>query len=569
MKIRILSILLLLSICIPLAACNKAPTDDVPEETTTEASPNVTTEPLMHVPLTENGSTPYKLVSRKNIGEGEIDALLSLHSELISISGVSFPRSGDDIYDGVDYSAKYEIIFGAANRDECREVYSSIGYDGYAVKLVGNKIVLAAYSEEGMKLAAEAFFKECVKTEQNGERTELYYVKDYVHMGEQPLFFTKDNPLSEYKIVYSTSSVGVAGRLAMAIEEKLGITLKMIKDTSPEEEFEILVGTTSRAESQMTEPERITDYVVKAVGKKLVLKSSNGNNSYELASTFARDFLALAPIFNLPADANESNIRYFGENRVSLTEGADIRIMSFNILNEAWATNKDPTPRIPGVIGCIDEYKPDVIGIQEVSPNWYKVIREHLGDDYVFVNSKILGKEDNNYTALAYNKNTVKLLFERIHFYSVGNNQRLRNLNMGMFEHLETGELFIVTNTHYNANHTTVEAEEQNRLIQATEFVQKIEEYARIHKCPIFMTGDYNTSEPKVPYQKMFESGLILSSKYTAREKGLRANQNSIDHILYTGNATPLYFTFLEDSCVVNASDHLPLYADFKFESKK
>lgn len=564
MKIKMISVLLLLALMLSLVACGKNEGDDPVTEPVEESTTEGETIPAAKVTLSESGSTEFKIVTGKNISKALEDEALALENTLKEKSGVTFLRSDDSVSENVDYSAVYEIIFGAANRDECKEVYNSITYDGYAVKLVGKKIVLAAYSDEGLKLAREAFFNNCIRIENEGGSTKVSYVNDYVYTGEKQLFFTKDNPIESYKIVYNSSSVGFASKLCMLFEEKLGVVLHLVSDTSEPSEYEIIVGETSRRESANVYPDSDTDYVLFGVGKKLIIQTNSESMGYDLVKVFAEDFLQSAPIFNIPADVNESNIIYYAENRVELTEGADIRVMSFNILCEAWATNPDMSGRIPGVIGCILAYMPDVIGLQEVSVKWYTQLYRYLGDEYEFINADILGNKSYNYTGLAYRKSTVKLINEKLHFYSVGNNQRLRLLNMGFFEHIETGKSFIVTNTHYNANHTTVEKETQTRITQATEFSNKVSEYTNTYKCPIISTGDYNCNETTAPYKKMMESGIIFSSKLKAIEKGERATGNSIDHILYSGNITPLYFTFVVDSTVLNASDHLPLYTDFK-----
>ena len=562
---KILSIIILFALALTSVACKKYGTDT--PTTTSEPEFSVTDELLSEPKITiaENGKTEFKLVNSSSLVEEIIDTVISFAGELRNNTGITFVRTSDKVTGNNDYSERYEILFGPANRAESKEVYASINYDGYAVKLVGRKIVLAAYTAEGLRLAADALFNKCIRIVPGEGGSSVYYMDDYVYNGEVPLFFTKDNPLESYKIVYSSSTIGFASRLAMLIEEKLGVALKLVKDTEPPSEFEIIAGNVARDEVKNIYAKTEIDYIVQAVGKKLVILPDTGAMNYNLIDVFAEDFLYMAPAFNFPANVEESNIKYHAENRVELTEGADLRIMSFNILNEAWATTPDMTERIPGVIGCIRAYKPDVIGIQEVSPNWYAQLYKYLGDDYVFLNTDIDGKKDYNYTALAYNKNTVKLLTEKLYFFSVGNNKRIRLINMGYFEHIATGNTFVVTNTHYNANHTTVEKEEQNRFVQASEFVSEITSYVKSYQCPVFSTGDYNCKEGSRPYEKMMESGLIVSSKYMAKEKGLKANENSIDHILYTGDATPLYFSFVLDQTVINASDHKPLFADFKF----
>ena len=237
---------------------------------------------------------------------------------------------------------------------------------------------------------------------------------------------------------------------------------------------------------------------------------------------------------------------------------------------------KDIEGRTAGVVECISAYAPDVIGVQEVSTKWYTVLRSYLGDDYTFINSDLRGTKDNNYTALAYNKKTVKLLKSDLYTYSVYNSWRLRGVNFGLFELLETGKQFGVTNTHFNANHNNRDHTPE-RTTQATEFVAKIKEYQSKYNCPIIMTGDFNAKDETKPYSVIVSDGTIKEAKNTADVKGKicltyhnlgqspAAGSSSIDHIFHTSGVRATYYTTLADKVLDITSDHNPIFADFKF----
>jgi endonuclease/exonuclease/phosphatase family metal-dependent hydrolase len=278
-------------------------------------------------------------------------------------------------------------------------------------------------------------------------------------------------------------------------------------------------------------------------------------------------------VCNLFLDSNGST--YNAGDRLQLTDGADIRIMSFNILSEEWDSTTTLAQRVNGVVTAIRAYGPDVIGVQEVSQKWYAELKKLLGDEYVFVNSYILGHENYNYSALAYRKDSVKLIESDVYFYSVYNSQRIRLINFGLFERLSDGKRFGTTCTHYNANHNNRDHTPE-RKIQATEFLGKIKEYYAKYNCPIFCTGDFNCSETTEPYKITTSEGVLQSSKFVAEAKGLvcstthslgtmpGAGPNSIDHIFFTGNTTALYYTTIVDDVTIAVSDHTPIYCDFK-----
>ena len=566
MKIKIFSLFLLLSICLTPIACNKTDTDSetTPPETTAEQF-------VPRLILSENGASEYKIINGKNIKADSLELLLDFVSDLRSMSSVTFARASD--WSNSGSAETPEIIFGGANREECKEVYASIGFDGYAVKQVGKKIVIAGYTYDTLKLAVDAFFTQCIKVVQDGENTSLYYMNDVINEGTEGLFFTSENPLSSYKIVYATATASSASKLAMVFEEQMGIEMDMCSDKEAESEYEILLGPTNRAESQSVQPDDTSRYIVKAVGKKIVIRSTEEWSLYTLIPAIMNTFMYSSPEINFPKSIDASLVKYFGTDRAVMTKEADVRVMSFNILADDFHTDKDLTHRIPGVIGCVQYYKPDVIGFQELSRKWYNVLFEELGDEYEFLNTSVMDSITNNcYTGLAYRKDRIKMLETHVFMYMRPGNSRIRLLNVGVFENIATGERFAVTSTHLSVG------EEKNleRKSQAVEHLSEVKRLLEAYKCPVISTGDYNCREGSAPYQVLVESGIMKNSKYDALEKGNITTTHhglgvmpgpgptGIDHIFYAGNTTPVYFSVIVDEAALRATDHCALICDFK-----
>ncbi len=558
---KILAFILICLTLLPLVAC--ANTGD--GESTT---PEITDEPIPEgtVVIANEGNTDYKLITGANASSKFKLVFGSFAKRLEELTGAYFKTSDDFLRSDIDPATQAEIVFASANREESKNLYKSINYDGYAIKNEGNKILIAAYTPEAIEQAVESFFNECteLKTTASG-KTRLYYVKDKLVKGDRAVFFNDDLSIKDYTIVYSEEAQEAAQSLAAKIKKVSGIAVPTALDKNTERgENEILVGETNRIESQSFKVSSHISIGIKIDGKKIVIRTGTPTNiNLDINVIIDEHFGGLVSP-NLPADLNSLHLAYNGNDRVDFTDGADIRIMTYNILSEEWTPDDPIAPRVSGIVGCILEYKPDVVGIQEISKNWYVYLKDYLSDEYVFINSKILGKENNNYTGLAYRKETVKLLDTDLMFYSVYNNQRLRLLNTGVFEHIATGQKFIVTSTHYNANHKGAEIENQNRIVQATEFLARVKELVNKYNCPIFSTGDYNCNEKSEPYKIMTEDGFLLHSKDTAKAKG-HVKSSYIDHILYHGDVTSLYFTTLVDAYAEGASDHKPIFADFKF----
>jgi len=576
MKIRFLAFALVLVMMIPLVvSCKKGGNDEVttPEETSD------TTPVFEKVLLAENGNSEYKIIRSEYIDDSFYNKYVDFLKDIKDETGAYFRASDDFLRADMDKSAPLEIVFGKANRVESKQVYDSISYDGYAIKHVGNKIVIAAYQPKKMILALKDFFKECIEIEEDANGTKkVYFVKEIVVAGEEKPFFNADNQISDYKVIYSKDAEDAADSFVKLLKKYTGVTLEAFPDSTAVSDKEILIGDTNRDESKVNDKISKIGFLIKTAGTKVVIRSGSAGNILNAVNLVASKYMTVAPDLNFPATLNATHTSYEGTDNIELTEGADIRVMSFNILSEEWAAEaKDIDARIPGVVGCISYYEPDVIGIQEVSVKWYGVLREYLGDTYEFVNTDANGTKNGCYTGLAYKKATVKLIDKELTYYTVYNSKRLRVINMGLFETIKDGKRFIVTDTHFNANHKDATTENKNRVQQATEFIAKIDEYRKKYNCPIVMTGDFNSKDGTDPYKKIMSDTLISEAKYTAKTKGSifltyhnlgtmpGSAVESIDHIFYTGAITPLYYTTLIDQYLVVSSDHCPIYADFKF----
>ncbi len=572
---RILSlILVVIMLASVLSSCNN--TQNIPDAVQTdsgEITPEVTQTPVEPIALiASSGEYAYDVDLNDKAPLDYKDEYKDFLMLLEERTGVHI---AEDDKENVDTAStdKPKIYFGGSTSAESKDVYASIGFDGYAVRYVNGSIVVAAYTLDGLKKASESFFNDCtvVKTAEDGSK-ELYYVKDVTYEGTQGLFFTAENPLNDYKIVYSANYATLAKTIANCVRIYSGIKLEIVTDDAPVSEKEIIIGNTKREESKVLDDVDISFYEIRAVGKKLVIRTGLDDYSSKVCEPLLNTYLYTSPSLNFPAETAESKFRYYPAEAAELTEGADVRVMSFNILNQAWmTTNPETESRVAGVMGCIDHYSPDVVGLQEVdSDNWYKYFDQYLSDEYVFVNDDYKGIPHMNYTVLAYNKNKVNYIEGDLLVFSSGT-RTLRLVNIGVFEHKVTGKRFIVTSTHISVG------SESEKMVHSIEFSKKINEVVEKYNLPILCTGDYNGRENTAHFREIISRTSLLSTKVMAETKGLmydthhgmnkmpNFSETSIDHILYKGNVTIKYYTCPADSYVVHSSDHTPLFTDFKF----
>lgn len=267
---------------------------------------------------------------------------------------------------------------------------------------------------------------------------------------------------------------------------------------------------------------------------------------------------------------------YTGNSAKALTSGADIRVMSYNVLvdndeeNGGWSWGQALGTRGDKASAAIAYYQPDVIGFQECNYNWHVSLKGNLSN-YAFVNADVpevqklekaesLGKKDWMCTTMMYNTDTLELVNNELIGYSVnywGCIQRMRYLSMAVFKVKATGETFVFTSTHFDAENYADGRGQKNRVTQATEMAENIQRYKETYGCPIISTGDFNSSYNDDPITKIREmTGMTSHSN----------NRGGIDYILFSEGVTAKYFTVVNDSDLRGASDHSPIFADLALD---
>ena len=273
--------------------------------------------------------------------------------------------------------------------------------------------------------------------------------------------------------------------------------------------------------------------------------------------------------------------------------------MSFNVLADDW-NNKpavDDTRSNQG-FNTIERYQPDVVGLQEFDDQWYNQAKKFL-DGYTIVNKdNIKPFGPTNYSTLAYNTSTVKLIeYTQVALETCNSLNNCRYVTIGTFEFIKgenIGERFIVSSTHWDL-------EETCRVKQASQHVDIVNEWqAKYPNLPVIMTGDFNTREDTDSYNKIMQKGGYVDTKLSAQTKGIICNtihlgtpmrvgdkvytnpnhvfrgpasfsslnilnETSIDHIFATTDVTSLYHSVIIDEDALGASDHCPIYSDLKF----
>ena len=513
-----------------------------------------------------NGESSYSIVYPDGIDEDLFKHLLEFKETIQNVTGASLEIKNDFSLDQATESDKKEILIGNTARSQSKEVMDTLGYLDYAVRTVDRKIVIAAHTEKQLLEALERFMSEGLISSDGSTFT---VGEDVLYTSEIKGFFeTYGNP-SEYRLVYprnQTELKAYAENIAVTIRKKYQLTLPVVSDEELPNGYEILIGSTNRAVFEdYYRGKKAPDYLHYSIcareGNLLIM--GGGERANRLAcERFVSDFMDTFYSYRLelPYNYEKTLVAYERDDDSARTVGTDLRIMSYNILSKELSPDAaDFSERAELVLATMLNYLPDVIGVQEVSEKAYGILEQELGAIYAVPETKTPNGQF-SYTGLMYNKNTVKYIDGGNILYSVGN-KRIRLMSWGLFERRGSERRFCVVNTHWDI----VKEQRAPQSVEMTSFVNQL---ISTYQCPVFTTGDFNTLE-STPYYKQYLSNTgQVEARYAAKEVGFALSEDVIDHITATEKDTEtLFFKLLKTDLTKQASDHDPIYADYKFKN--
>jgi Predicted hydrolase (metallo-beta-lactamase superfamily) len=188
-KIRLFSLILaILTVfsAFSLSSCGKNPPDGgqtETEETTVEATepPASTTlcllkdkEPLVRVIRPEGAAAESETVS---IAKQIVKSFSAFTESIVELST-------DWTKDGVHDSESLEILVGNTDYAESAEVLSTLNYGEYAVKAVGNKIVVAGYTDTAISRAGNIIIDTIIQAGIAGGKTTVEIPRDISYSGK-------------------------------------------------------------------------------------------------------------------------------------------------------------------------------------------------------------------------------------------------------------------------------------------------------------------------------------------------------------------------------------------------
>ena len=590
-KIILTAVSIILTAC-TVSSCvgRTVPPTDVPGTSgvVTTASPEPSGEPEIPVPGEKievrigDSSTAYKLVRPDKDNTARTKILVDLNNYFKEIAGFSLTPM-TDWHKAGDKLPELEILLGNTDRDETRDAMSRIGYDGFSVTKYGEKIVIAAHKREKLLEAVE-YFKSCLSvTEEDGKKVLWFKGENHVEDSDTAwkYFFGSDAPLENYRIVCDKSEKKIAGAcsdLQREIRTAFGVSLDIKDALAVASNIEIIVGECARPESRASLSALSgIEYTICVCGdnsSKIFIGGLTPETTVVAVKRFISKFVNSLYSNSIIMENNYSELElaYSYQDSNVLADGADIRIMSFNLLTELWDLKLPIAGRDVIANDLIRYYSPDVVGLQEVSDGWHATLAKLFGSDYKITDTRN-GQGRTNFSTLAYNTAKTKMLDHGVTVFSKGNDTRLRLATWGYFEQISSGKKYIVVSTHWDLGKNA-----EYQMIHSNEMADLVLDLGKRFGCPVITTGDYNSNENSDPYINYVMKTGYIDAKHNCKNVNRYSNGThsvgsspsigagllSIDHIFGSTGVEFLYFNVLVDSFVNEASDHNPIYADIK-----
>ena len=564
-----------------IVACNKT--------TTQTEAPAASATPLrlfedskaFKQALISDGKAYCSIIYPENSSEDMLELVLLMQDMIEEKTGVRIPAKNDT---KEATGSEIEILLGNTNRKESISASEYFKFGAWVSRAKEDKIVVFGHYKGTTKSAIEYFVGNNLKImEENGVKT-VNYNSDYVYTDNRDQFFDSSNPMDKFVIVYSEKSSKfevLAKSLQSGLKDFTGVELQTVSesaalDGNSEELYkkEIIIGPVDR-ETIKTECTGLKneEYIFTTVNKdKVIISAGDPEVLEECINEELKKFKDISFTRRWMFDAKIKKVVYTSDYNVPKTNGTDLRVMSWNILTEFWNDKIPVEMRQDGMASLIKAYKPDVVGMQEVSEIWMNAIKAEFNDSYKLVTEKTCYDRPALATIL-YNAETVKpIAFECMPF---SNDKTALNtiITWAVFERLNDGKQFIVITSHWANNqlpqHVPI------HLADTVSTVKKLEkEYPNT---PIFVTGDYNKNEKSDPYIEFVGKIGYQDPKFTAKQILSQVKTNAsiykdlpqgagdaIDHIFVMSGKEVELYNIVSDKTARYASDHSPVYIDLK-----
>lgn len=527
--------------------------------------------------LVKDGATSFTIIRPElDDNEATVEQMKAIRDSFKENTGLRILMEIDWLKVGQEPdSEKYEILLGRTNRPESKAALNGLKYNDYAVKIVGNKIVINGYSPEAQKKAADYFINEILSKAQVGEDFTFTEEQNYVCKSEYPIDSVTfaGEEIYPYSIVLPSDGdilkTEFANKLQKLFAEKTGYYLPFVK-TRGEKSIEI---------------ENTSD--------RLEWNNSLNDSSFVCAASgiwgFEMMYEALEELFSSQKSISldngwriEGNLADSNDEalvRASFTDG-DLRVMFHNV----WFG--DVHNRDEYAASIYLSYLPDIIGLQEFEPGWYlSEFFDMISDEYKSVPLEPIPNTTRpNVVPIIYRYKKYEVIDSGWYAYALPDESKA--ITWAVFEDNETGKRFGVANTHFGMIGAGGVPE---RVEDASELAELVMEVAEKYSVSFIIGGDMNFRPTSDQAKKLYEYGWLnahdnasvyasetsghhqypllddATNTYSPSDEPKGDYLNAIDHAFISGDFEIRVFDTVVHPYSLSISDHLPIYVDVKF----
>ncbi len=584
-------ILILTSILLVLASCG----GNTPSVTT---EPPVTDAPETESPapttltLSENGKSQFYIVYPEDFDSAVKDIALDLRRDIKKYTGADLIVTSDRILDdpsgdfGVEH--QYEILLGPTNREASRNALEGMRSRDYTLTFEGDKIVFAGTNVNTVKKVCERFLNFILliqydRNSQTGSNVVLTEEDKFVYTYKKYKVGTcsiSGVDISEYNIVYEKDDIYSAERNARLFADSLstdaGYALAL-KNRSEDGAHEIVFGGSETVKERH-------GYTVRAEGGKLYV-SAECSEGFSAAYTYLTETLFVGDKVEI-ADG----FTYSGVASVEDFPEIDSRAGEYRVIfNNIYGNHQEEHPiatRNDMNAELHLEYLPDVIGLQEASPNTTTYFNFMLNHGYTRVNVTVTNSNKHNYTPLLYRADKFDVIDQGYHLFDDGAGDKSKSVTWAVFKDKTTGDVFAVGSTHFYW--TSDDLGKAARLKDAEQVSEIAKKVSAQYNCSFILGGDFNCRIGSDPFDILEGAGyknlqkispdtvdVTTHHSYAAYDEELKLYlvpvystnpySSAIDHALVFNESkmTPKLFRVILHDYTFLSSDHCPVMVEF------